>query len=1000
MSNQLGAPPPRRPILTPQGPQVVSQDDDMVVIRDPNNPDNITIIDKAAEAAEAAGKPAAEAGDDDDAVQDDAALEHDANLAEIIAKMPKGEEILKKIATDLIEAVQRDERSRQKWRRMLADGIKLMGVSPDRVGGAKFKGASRAVHPVLTEAMVQFQARAIAEVWPSAGPVKAAVTGELTDDLTTRQKNVETYMNWQYTEDMAEAFWEMDQLLFRLPLEGSCFKKQYFDAELMRTTTRFCTAEEIIVSDRATDLMSAPRVTHKFPLRPNLLKKYQAAGLYRDIDMPEPSGTIKEEDPIEKAIDDSEGREDNDDSGPGDNIERDEYDMFEVRCELDLDYFEDRETVPEVQVTQVAIDDLPAQTSVSGGGTPAGEPTGIALPYIVTINVDNIEVLAIRRNWKQDDQYKRRELDLVHYKYLPGLGFYGYGLLHAIGSLSEAASGSLRQLLDAGAFANMQGGFKSKDLKIGIKGEIILAPGQWIDIDGTADDLSKGFFPIPYKEPSGVMFQLLGLLVDYAQRFASTTEAMVGEASNTGPVGTTVALIEQGSKVFSGIHKRIHHAAGQEFRQIAALNTKHIPPEGITFNYIGGTATITRADFDQRISIIPVSDPNIISATQRIALAQGALQLFQGSKNPAMWDEYALNKRVLTAMNTPQIDEILHDPNTPPPSLSPLYENMAMGQGQPVRAYMEQDHGAHMQSHDQWFESLPPAIQQHVTPAYLAHKSEHAGLNYFLQMQKQIGVPLPVPPQMTGPNAAKNLKKVQMPQDVENKLARATVLAGLAIQQQNAPPPQLPPPQPGPIGPPGPGAPPAGAVEAPQPMPMPATAGAGPPSGAGGPIPMPAGVPPMAPPPAPGNPALGGAPMPPPGQAPLPQPPRPAPNLGPLHFAPAGPPLPAPTQPHGKGHHAAAAPAAPAGPSPAVLANAKAAAMAQAEARKTAGFKAEQQRKDAAAAAEQSRKGAETQADQARKDRATAFELARKKAKFLQDRRLADAHKAATILRG
>lgn len=752
-------------------------DDDIQVIRGANG--EVQIFDPELQAAQQAGVMPAEVGDDDDSrLGDD---DHDANLVDAIAKMPGGEDYLDKLAKDLTAAIERDEQSRAKWKKVKANGVRLMGVTPDRVGGANFKGSSKVVHPVLTEAIVQFQARAMAEVWPSTGPVKSFIPGKMTPDLRARGKRVEAYMNWQYTVDMEEAFWEMDQMLFVLPLEGSAFKQQYYDAILMRTTTRFLPADDVIVSNKATSLKSAPRVTVKLRQRENEMNQYYRLGIYRDCKLQSPSIMDDTDDEVDDAIAASEGRDKtSDDEDTNSEVSAEEYLNYQTRCEVDLMGFEDRETPSDVW--------HPGLKALVPDTMTEGEVTGRKLPYIVTINKDNQKILSIVRNWDDEDQHKRAQMDLTHYKYLPGLGFYGYGLLHTIGSLTEAATGALRALLDSAQFANMQGGFKTKDIKIGDKGELVVAPGQWLDVPATVDDIRKGLLPLPYKEPSDTLFRLLGALVEYAQRFASTTEAMVGDAANTGPVGTTMALIEQGSKVFSGIHKRVYKALGEEFAQMRELDEKHLPPEGLTFNFGGNDEIISQADFDEKLTILPVADPNIISQTQRITMAQGVKQLASDPKNGVMYNQYEVDRNMLEAMRVSDIDRFLKDPNKKAlPSLAPLYENFLMMTGKPVQAYLHQDHKAHMQAHQLAFQALPPEMQKQMQPAFLAHQAEHTAMLYFTNMQQLMGVDLPPPPQFNGPDTEESMQAIQLPPEVENKVAQLTVIAGgkaNAIQQQ------------------------------------------------------------------------------------------------------------------------------------------------------------------------------------------------------------------------
>lgn len=660
--------------------------------------------------------------------------------------------VLDTIGRHLVEDFEADQESRSDWDKRMAKGIKLMGVVEDETPGP-FQGASRVLHPMLGEAVVQFGARAIAEVWPAGGPVKQKIIGKKSEIKLAQAERAAGYMNYQYTEQMPEAFWEMDQLLFRLSLDGSAFKKCQPDPRLGRLTARFVAADDFIIHNSATELSTCPRYTHKMKVNRNDLLKDIQSGFYRRVQLEMPI----DEDPTEtdNMIDKSEGAV----RVEGYETERNaEHTILEMHVDWDLAGFNDRDE----------------ETNL---------PTGIALPYIITIEKDTEKVLSIRHNWKEGDPLKLKRVYFKHYKYLPGLGFYGYGLLHMIGGLAKAATGALRALLDSAQFANMQGGFKSKDAKT-TGGQKVIPPGTWEDTDMTADELNKAFFPIPYKEPSVVLYQLLGFLVDAGQRFATTTESMVGDASNTGPVGTTVALIEQGSKVFSSIHKRVHKAQGEEFRLMAELNYEIIPPgERYPYEVDGDELFVLRDDFDGRVDIVPVSDPNIFSQTQRIAMGQALLQTAE--LKPDLYDERAVHRRVLTALQIPDIDEVLPD-KTKVIRMGAMEENMAMLYGKPVRSHPTQEHQAHIIVHEQWFASLPPMGQKMLQGVFIAHQSEHYAWAHYFQMQEAIGIRLPPPPDFNEDNPD-DMRQLDIPPEIEAQIDLASAQAAQTMQQETPP---------------------------------------------------------------------------------------------------------------------------------------------------------------------------------------------------------------------
>ena len=618
-----------------------------------------------------------------------------SNLAELIDPM-----FLGRMGDDILELVEADKQTRQEWTERFARGLEILGVRDMPKGAGAFNGAATVTHPLLMEAVVQFQARAIEEVFPSAGPVKAVVLGDKTEERMAQAERVADYMNYQLTREDKSYFWNVDQMLFMLPISGSAFKKCYRDRLHARYQARYVPAEDFIVPYSATSLEDAPRYTHVIRMSPNDVKKMQARRAWRAADLGEPASPSRSE--TRELIDEADGRQ------PSGHESDNQHEIYEVHIDWNLVGFED--------------------------------PDEIALPYIVTIDRETRQVLAIGRNWKQNDPLQKKRIWFVHYKYLPGVGFYGFGLIHAIGSLAEAATGALRALLDAAAFSTLQGGFKSKDARLPA-GAMHLEPGVWKDLDLTAEELNKAFYTPPFKEPSPAVYQLLALLVQSGQRFASTTEAMVGDADNKAPVGTTVALIEQGSKVFSGIHKRTHIAAGEEFGIQFEINAEHVPLDGYPYDVPGASREIFADDFDGNVEVAPVSDPNIFSSTQRIMIAQSTLQLAMGA--PQLYNLVEVHRRMLSALRVPQPDALLIDPENMPP-MDPVSENMALLVMRPIRAFMDQDHEAHIAVHLSFFQHPEfggnPAAQQAIGAAMMAHLGEHMAWLYKMRMG-QLGVP-------------------------------------------------------------------------------------------------------------------------------------------------------------------------------------------------------------------------------------------------------------------
>ncbi len=631
--------------------------------------------------------------DQDQTEKEEEAFEsnHYSNLAE---ELPEQE--INLIGKELVRAYEDDKSSRKNWEDQYSKGLRMLGVVvEDRQD--PFPGASGVHHPLLAEAATQFQARAIAEIFPAGGPVKTQVIGKVTDKKLDQSQRVQDFMNFQITQEIPDYFNELDQMLFYLALAGSAFKKVYFDNTLDRICSKFVPAEEFVISMENTDLETAERYTQVMKLTRNDIRKHQVSGYYKDI-------------PLSKA-----------ESTPGSN-DGDMVDQTLQRLEGMTPSMADKiHTVLEVH------------TNLDLGE----DKNELALPYIVTIDLDSQRVLSIRRNWKEEDSLRRKRTYFIHYKYLPGLGFYGFGLIQMIGGLQHASTGALRALLDSAAFANLNGGFRAKGARIE-GGDITVSPGEWVEVEAYGDDLRKSFIPLPFKEPSPTLLQLLGVLTESGRRFASIADAMIGDSAGSGPVGTTIALIEQGSKVYSAIHKRIHQAQGREFKLIYELNGEYLDDE-YSFEVIGENKKIRRKDFTASISVVPVSDPNIFSQAQRIALAQTGMQLAQAS--PDIIDVKEATRRFLQALNIPDyMDLMIEDEDTP--RRDPVSENMALLNGKPIQVFEDQDHQAHIQVHSQFINDPRfggnPEAKERLYPAMLAHIGQHMAFLYQQQMQAQV----------------------------------------------------------------------------------------------------------------------------------------------------------------------------------------------------------------------------------------------------------------------
>ena len=621
---------------------------------------------------------------------------------------------LNRSATSLISSYESDKEARSEWEFRYKQGLETLdtnGGQDEEENQRATRGLSTVVHPMIAEAATQFNARAIAELYPSGGPVKTIIIGEPDEEIEEQARRVKDFMNYQITQEMPEYFPDLDQMLFQLPLIGHTFKKVWWDANLERQCSEFVKAEDFVVSPDAKDLYTASRYTHVIRMPKNEFNKYVEAGHYlpskyssEDID---PSGDIG------SAIEGVDPYGDSSDQIMT-LLEVHSYEMFD------------------------GIDGIEDNT----------DDDAVALPYVITIDYDAEKIVSIRRNWEEQDEKKKRRDWFVSYKFLPSTGFYGFGLYHMIGGLGKAATGSLRALLDSAAFANMQGGFKLKGRVTG--GEMQINPGEFADLDATVDDVNKAIMPLPFKEPSGTLFNLMNAITDAGKRFASTADLNVGDVNPNAPVGSTVALIEQGSKAFSAIHKRLHYSQGQEFKLLAKLNAIYLPDQ-VKFSASNSNSIIYASDFDDRVDVIPVSDPNIFSTAQRIAQGQAILQM--ASANPQLYDMYEANKRMLEAVRINNIDEILKKPQEAS-RLDPIDENMSVMYGKPIRAFPEQDHESHIAVHMQFIQD--PSLggnpgAKALIPILIAHIAEHIALLYRQKMQSSINMTLPNIPDLRNP---------------------------------------------------------------------------------------------------------------------------------------------------------------------------------------------------------------------------------------------------------
>jgi hypothetical protein len=627
----------------------------------------------------------------------------DSNLAEVLDPQD-----LRNISNELIAGIEKDKASREDWEKTYKDGLEYLGMRFDEERSEPFAGASGVIHPLLGEAVTTFQAQAYKELLPAGGPVKTQVIGAYDSLAEEQAQRVKEFMNYQITHVMEEFDEELDQMLFYLPLAGSAFKKVYYDEGLGRAVSKFVAPEDLIVPYYTTDLETCNRITNVIKISENEVRKLQSVGFYKKVDIS--SGDSADEySGVKEEIDKLSGMEPSYDDGEVSLL-------YEVHCNLELDGFEDTDE--------------------------EGQPTGIKLPYIVTIDANSNDILSVRRNFKEDDPLKNKIEYFVHFKFLPGLGFYGFGLTHMIGGLSKASTSIMRQLIDAGTLANLPAGFKTRGIRIRDE-DTPIQPGEFRDVDAPGGSLRDSIQPLPFKEPSGTLLQLLNILVNSGQKFASIAEINTGQGNPNAPVGTTLALLERSTKVLSAIHKRLHNSQKKEFKILSKVFQEYLPQE-YPYAVANNETTIKLSDFDEKVDIFPISNPDIFSQSQRIAMAQEMMQLVQS--NPQVHGPngtYEAYKRMYAAIGVDNVEQIL----TPPPPTDPLpleagFENNQLLLGQQAQAFPQQNHDAHIAIHMSLLNTPPVQMNAQVQALIHSHIMQH------LQMKADILGEQQMPPEV------------------------------------------------------------------------------------------------------------------------------------------------------------------------------------------------------------------------------------------------------------
>ncbi len=648
---------------------------------------------------------------------DSISASHEDNLSEFI-----DDSVLGNMASELVSLYESDKDSRKEWEVTYIKGLDLLGLKiEDRT--QPWEGACGVFHPMLSEAIVRFQAQSIQEIFPAKGPVQAKILGQSTPERISQASRVQEYLNYLLTERMSEYRSETEKLLFSLALCGAAFRKVYFDPSLGRPASIFVPAEDFVVSYGAGDLVTCERATHVMKKTYNEIRKLQVSGFYRDVDLPPPSPDISQ---IQKSYDKL--------NGESKGMDMDSrYTLLEMVVDYDIPGFEDTDN--------------------------DGEPTGIALPYVITIDKSSRTILSIRRNWYEDDPLKKRRQHFVQYTYIPGLGFYGFGLVHLVGGLAKSSTSILRQLVDAGTLSNLPGGLKTRGLRI--KGDNTpIMPGEFRDVDIPSGTLRDNITFLPYKEPSQTLYQLLGNIVDEGRRFASQADMKVADMNGEAPVGTTLAIIERSMKVMSAVQARLHASMKKELKLLSQLVYDYGPDE---YPYDIPGKALTKEDFDDRIDVIPVSDPNAGTMAQRIMKYQAALQL--ASQAPQLYDLPMLHRQMIDALGIANAQEILPNRSEIPPT-DPVTENMNALTVKPIKAFIYQDHEAHIQAHmsfgqDPRLQAMlqqAPQLGQAMQASLTAHVAEHMAFAYRQQIERELGFKLPPPGE-------------PLPEDIEYRLS-------------------------------------------------------------------------------------------------------------------------------------------------------------------------------------------------------------------------------------
>ena len=695
----------------------------------------------------------AEIAFDPRAVTEEGGQDHFENLADFL-----GEQVLEPLGAKMVDQYNEYKESRGDWEDTYRNGLELLGFKYER-RTEPFRGASGVNHPVLAEAVTQFQAQAYKELLPADGPVRTQIMGDATLQKEEQAKRVKDFMNYQIMDQMKEYEPEFDQMLFYLPLSGSTFKKVYYDSLLGRAVSKFVPADDLIVPYSANSLEDAEAVIHVIKISENELKKQQVAGFYRDIELGQPPVTENQLEDKKLELE-----------GISKDGQEDQYTLYEVHTNLDLEGYED----------------------VDGDG----EPTGIKLPYVVTVAQAGNKILSIRRNYNPQDPLKKKINYFVQFKFLPGTGFYGFGLIHMIGGLTRTATAALRQLLDAGTLANLPAGFKSRGIRVRDDAQP-LQPGEFRDVDAPGGNIKDQFMTLPFKGPDATLLQLMGIVVQAGQRFAAIADMQVGDMNQQAAVGTTVALLERGSRVMSAIHKRLYVGLKQEFKLLAEVFKTYLPPS-YPYDVPGASKEIKVQDFDDRVDILPVADPNIFSQTQRISLAQSQLQLAQS--NPRIHNLYQAYRSMYDALGVKNVNSILPPP-APPQPMDPALENIMAINGKPFQAFPGQDHKAHIDAHLSFMSismvqnnpmammSLQKNILEHIS--FMAQ--EQIQLEFVEEMQEiqmlqqQMG-PMMQNPQMMqqNPQAMQGMQRIQqITSQIESRKAQliAEMMADYAKEE-------------------------------------------------------------------------------------------------------------------------------------------------------------------------------------------------------------------------